>query len=266
MARPKRVVEAVHQCCGNPLEPSVPTRRVANVKWAGADLAELLDEAGIDPQARFVWAFGMDGGDFAETRSDWYVKDLPLQRLRAGDVLLAYELNGAPLAPEHGSPVRLAVPGYYGTNSVKWLFRVDLAGRRAERPFTTAFYNDEPGRARRRAGRRSRPVWAIAPESVIVSPAPDTMIRVGEPVEVHGWAWSFGGVAAVEISFDDGASFTRAALEPRRGWGWQRFSLLWVPLERAELRLSARAHDASGAVQPFAGARNAVHGVRVVVQ
>jgi hypothetical protein len=58
MARPKTVIEAVHQCCGNPVEPKVPTRRVANVRWGGVDLALLLDEAGIGPNARFLWSYG----------------------------------------------------------------------------------------------------------------------------------------------------------------------------------------------------------------
>jgi sulfane dehydrogenase subunit SoxC len=117
-ARPKRTVESVHQCCGSPLEPTVPTRRVTNVRWGGVDLAALLNELQIDPRARFLWSYGLDGGDFAGTSCDWFVKDLPLERLAAGDVLLAYEPNGAPLPAEHGFPVRLVVPGYYGTNSV----------------------------------------------------------------------------------------------------------------------------------------------------
>src|SRR5262245_24681229 len=265
-ARPKRVLEAVHQCCGSPLEPTVPTRRVANVRWGGADLAALLDELDLDPSARFLWSFGLDGGEFVRTRNDWYVKDLPIERLAAGDVLLAYELNGRPLPAEHGFPLRLVVPGYYATNSVKWLWRLHLAGRRAERPFTTAFYNDHPGIRGAAAGKRSRPVWATAPESVIVRPAPGTRIAVGEPVEIRGWAWSFNGATALEVSFDDGASFTRAALERPRGWAWQSFSLLWMPLEPGEVRLSARAFDADGAAQPLDGARNAVHTVPVLVQ
>jgi sulfane dehydrogenase subunit SoxC len=61
-ARPKRIVEAAHQCCGSPLEPTVPTRRIANVRWGGVDLATLLDETGIDPRARFIWSYGLDGG------------------------------------------------------------------------------------------------------------------------------------------------------------------------------------------------------------
>ena len=64
-ARPKTIVEAVHQCCGNPLEPNVPTRRIANVRWGGVDLAALLGELEIDPHARFLWSYGLDGGDFA---------------------------------------------------------------------------------------------------------------------------------------------------------------------------------------------------------
>jgi len=118
-ARPKKIVEAVHQCCGNPLEPTVATRRIANVRWGGADLVMLLDELGIDPLARYLWSYGLDGREFAGTTCDWFIKDLPLARLAGGDVLLAHELNGMPLPAEHGFPVRLAVPGYYGTNSVK---------------------------------------------------------------------------------------------------------------------------------------------------
>jgi DMSO/TMAO reductase YedYZ molybdopterin-dependent catalytic subunit len=83
-ARPKSIVEAVHQCCGNPLEPNLPTRRVVNVRWGGVDLAALLDELGVDPRARFLWSYGLDGGAFAGTDCDWYVKDMPLERLAAG--------------------------------------------------------------------------------------------------------------------------------------------------------------------------------------
>ena len=266
-ALPKRTVESVHQCCGSPLEPTVPTRRVTNVRWGGADLAALLDELGIDPRARFLWSYGLDGGDFAGTSSDWFLKDLPLERLAAGDVLLAYELNGAPLPPEHGFPVRLVVPGYYGTNSVKWLWRLSLAEHRAEGPFTTTFYNDSLGADDVAAGLPARrPVWAIAPESIIVAPAPDAVVKAGTPVEIWGRAWSFRGIASVEISVDHGRTFTRAALEPRRGWAWQRFSLAWQPAVRGEAILSARAFEPGGAGQPFDGARNSVHTVRVDVR
>jgi len=82
-ARPRKTVESVHQCCGNPLEPTVATRRVSNVRWSGADLVELLAELGVDPRARFLWSFGLDGGAFAGTSCEWFVKDLPLERFAA---------------------------------------------------------------------------------------------------------------------------------------------------------------------------------------
>lgn len=266
-ARPKRIVEAVHQCCGNPLEPSVPTRRVANVRWGGADLAALLRDAGIEARARYLWSYGADGGEFAGKRCEWFVKDLPLDRLAAGDVLVAYELNDEPLPPEHGYPARLVVPGYFGTNSVKWLWRLRLAEARADQLFTQEFYNDDLGAAAAAAGvPRKRPVWALAPESIIVSPAPGAAIAADEPTEIWGWAWSsFGDLESVEVSTDGGAHFTRAALSPRRGFAWRRFSLPWRPAARGETLLSARAIEADGRTQPATGARNAVHAVRVAV-
>ena len=266
-ARPKTVVEAVHQCCGSPMEPKLPTRRVANLLWGGVDLAALLDEFGIDPQAHFLWSFGLDGGDFAGRHCDWFVKDMPLARLAAGNVLLAYELNDAPLPAEHGFPVRLVVPGYYGTNSVKWLWRLHLADRRADGLFTTELYNDaaEPDEIAAGAPAR-RPVWAIAPEAIITMPAPGATVPAGETVVVEGWAWSFRGVASVELSVDGGESFVRAELEPRRDWCWQRFSWLWRPSGPGEISLRARASEAGGATQPFDGARNAQHAVTVTVR
>jgi DMSO/TMAO reductase YedYZ molybdopterin-dependent catalytic subunit len=266
-AQPKRIVEAVHQCCGNPLEPTTPTRRVTNVRWGGVDLAALLAGLEIDSGARFLWSYGLDGGVFAGTTCDWFIKDLPLERLAAGDVLIAYELNGEPLTAEHGFPARLVVPGYYGTNSVKWLWRLRVAEHRAEVPFTTTFYNDSASAADRAAGTPlQRPVWGIAPESLIVAPAPNMVVGVSNPVEIWGWAWSFRGVDVVEVSVDGGASYVRAALERRRGWAWQRFALTWTPVERGEASLQVRAIDANGTGQPQAGARNATHTVRVFVR
>jgi sulfane dehydrogenase subunit SoxC len=265
-ARPKRNVEAVHQCCGNPLEPTVPTRRVVNVRWDGIDLAALLDELDLDPRARFLWSYGLDGGEFAGVACDWYVKDMPLGRLTAGDVLVAYEMNGAPLSAEHGFPARLVVPGYYGTNSVKWLWRLHLAAHRADAPFTTALYNDRADEDDIAAGLPpQRPVWAIAPESIIVAPAPDATVRLGEPVDIWGWAWSFRGVARAEVSVDGGLNFKQAALDERRGWVWQRFTLPWRPTERGEVLLCVRAVEAGGSGQPREGARNAIHSVRIAV-
>src|SRR3546814_16450845 len=110
----------------------MPTRRVTNVRWGGTDLAALLDELGVDPRARYVWAYGLDHGELAGIRHEGFVKDLPLARLPAGGVLVAYEMKGAPLAAEHGFPARLVVHGHYCTTIVKWTSRLPSADRHAE--------------------------------------------------------------------------------------------------------------------------------------
>ena len=193
---PKVRLEAVHQCAGNPLQPEIPTRRVANVVWSGVRLSDVLAVAEPEPAASFAWSDGADAGTFAGISAPYFRKDLPLARLPE-DVLVATELNDKPLPDRHGGPARLVVPGFYGTNSVKWLWRITLADRRADALFTTRFYND------RLPGGEMRPVWALAPDSVIVSPAPDAEIR--GPVKISGWAWADGPVIAVEISDDSGA-------------------------------------------------------------
>lgn len=260
--RPKRTVQSFHQCAGYPRRPDVPTRRVANVVWGGADLAELLGEVGVDPSARFLWAYGADHGDYEGYHVEAYVKDMPLDRLDQGGVLLAYEVNGEPLTLEHGFPLRLAVPGYYGTNAVKWLTRLELRDRRPDLPFTTVFYND-PAVPGKRDG-DTRPVWAAPPESLIVAPANGASLS-SAAVEIRGWAWGADGVSSVEISSDGGGNWQAASLEARTEWSWQRFGFTWRPATPGDYRLMARAVDPAGARQPLTAARNAVHEIRVKI-
>jgi DMSO/TMAO reductase YedYZ molybdopterin-dependent catalytic subunit len=263
-ARPRTAITSVHQCCGSPLKPEVPTRRVCNVTWGGVRLADLLADCAPLPEARFVWASGADHGVFQGVSSDAYVKDLPIERV-AADVLIADEMNGAPLRPENGYPVRLVVPGYYGTNSVKWLRRLNLAESRATGPFTTRWYNDVIRDAAGRPTSATSPVWSIAPESVIVSPAPDQALRVGEDVELWGWAWADGGVGAVDVGIDGASDWTRAVLEPATGRAWQRFATTWRATRRGRQELGSRARSLDGRSQPDTGARNAIYRVAVEV-
>jgi DMSO/TMAO reductase YedYZ molybdopterin-dependent catalytic subunit len=259
----KVAVTSVHQCAGSPLNPFEPTQRVCNITWAGARLAAILADCAPHPSARFVWSTGADYGAFGGVSVDAYVKDLPVERLHS-DVLIAYEMNGAPLEPEHGFPARLVVPGFYGTNSVKWLTRLSLARERAAGPFTTRWYNDPAADDRGSAPGRTTPVWAIAPQSVIVAPASGAMIDASAAFAICGWAWADGGVGKVEVGVDDG-EWQPAALEPPSGRAWQRFAFSWMPRGRGAATLASRAISASGEIQPASGRRNAIYRVPVQI-
>lgn len=259
----RREVEAFLKCAGIPDDPTVNTRNASNAVWAGVDLREVLDDLGADPAAAYVWAWGPDHGSYADWSADAYVKDVPLARIAAGDVLLAREMNGAPLPPEHGFPLRLLVPGFYGTNSVKWLCRLHVADRRSPAITTTRLYND-PGEPRADGGRAEPvPVWEAPPDAVIVAPA-DRAVVAGDRVHVWGRSWAARGIARVELSFDEGADWIDAEVEPRRGYAWQRFDLR-IARERIAHAASiiARATDLAGERQPLERARNACHRIAV---
>jgi DMSO/TMAO reductase YedYZ molybdopterin-dependent catalytic subunit len=261
---PKVEVTSVHQCAGSPLQPLEPTQRVCNLTWGGVRVVDVLSACGPLPAARYLWSTGADFGEFGGVRVDAYLKDLPIERVQS-NVLIAYEMNGAPLAPEHGFPARLVVPGFYGTNSVKWLTRMTLAETRAPSPFTTRWYNDPvPDDAGHESG-RTVPVWTIAPQSVIVAPPPNDSIHLALSHEIWGWAWADGGVRNVDVTVDDGATWLPAQLEPPSARAWQRFSIVWNPLQRGPATLASRATSINGDSQPPSGRRNAVYRVSVTV-
>ena len=263
-AYPKHTVSSFHQCAGSPLQPFEPTRRICNVRWSGARLSDVLRDCEPAPQARYLWSYGADHGTFGDIEHPAYAKDLPLDRVPS-DVLIAYELNGAPLPPEHGFPARLVVPGFYGTNSVKWLTRMTLAETRCAGAFTARWYNDPVFEADGRDCGKTAPVWAVAPESVIVSPAPGEMLARDRPLEIWGWAWADGGIDTVDVSADGDGTWLPADVEAREDRAWQRFNAVWRPVESGTHVLCSRAVSGSGATQPLAGRRNAIHHVEVSV-
>jgi DMSO/TMAO reductase YedYZ molybdopterin-dependent catalytic subunit len=256
-AMPQHQVTSVHECAGSPLTPAVPKRRVGNVVWSGVRLRDVLEPCGVAPDAAFIWTQGLESGDFADVKSEPYVKDLPLSKALSPEVLLATGMNGIPLSSERGGPVRLVVPGWYGTNSVKWLGALTVTAHRAPGPYTTRFYNDPSANG-------PKPVWGIAPESIIVSPSSQDALVAGTPFLVQGWAWAESGVTRVEVTADGGMTWTPAMLERRVDFGWQRFSLRRRFLS-GQTQLSCRCFDGSGNAQPESGARNAVHTVSLDV-
>ena len=255
---PATDVTAVLECFGNPVEPDVATRRVGNVVWRGVLLAELVRRAGPKSEARYVCAEGLDSGTFASVDSDRYVKDVPLARALEPDVVVAWAMNGEPLSAEHGFPARVFVPGYFGTNAVKWLSRLTLTAERPDSLFTTRLYN-------RRVDGEMRPVRELDVHAVIVTPADGGVVTRGAQ-SIDGWAWSAWPVRAVDVSTDGGATWQPARVAARAGdHQWQAFTYAWEAAVPGRYAVHVRATDEHGRRQPPTG-RNRIHTIDVTVE
>ncbi|WP_409939117.1 molybdopterin-dependent oxidoreductase [Rhizobium leguminosarum] len=175
----------------------------------------------------------------------------------AEEVILALEINGRPLTPARGGPVRFGRARLVWANSVKWVGSITAADRRASGAYTTRFYNDPTASG-------MKPVWGVAPESVIVSPSPRDLLSADMPTKIWGWAWGDRQISSVEVSVDGGGSWRTAAVGPREGRSWQRFELPWTPSSGQNILL-CRCTDELGEGQQLTDARNAVHTVQVEV-
>ncbi|KAA1183085.1 molybdopterin-dependent oxidoreductase [Rhizobium tropici] len=256
-AMPQREYMSFHECAGSPLAPTEPKRRVGNVVWKGVPLADILRLARIQASASYLWTSGLEWGEYAGLRGEIFQKDLPIGKAMSEEVLLALEINGKPLNADRGGPVRLVVPGWYGTNSVKWIGSITVADARAPGPYTTLFYNDVTPTG-------TKPVWEVAPEAVIVAPDPDVPLMAGNACRIWGWAWGDHAIVAVEVSVDGGETWSEATVAGRIDRSWQRFEFFWRPPVGEHL-LMCRCTDANGETQPGTNARNAIHQVSVHV-
>jgi len=252
---PHSEVTAFHECAGSPIYPDIPQRRIANIKWTGVPLAPILREIGIDERARYVLSRGVDGGTWQSMRHPSYEKDLPLAKALDPAVLLAVAMNDTPLSVGHGGPVRLVVPGYYGTNSTKWLRQILLSAGRSRSAFTTTYYTDREVIG---GTTRETPVWDVAPNSIIVAPSGCHPVGRG-PGEIWGWCWGARPITRLDVSTDNGESWACAELDIRNGYSWQRFSLPWTPPAAGEYCIISRATDEGGHVQPDETRRNRVY-------
>ncbi|GAA1660404.1 sulfite oxidase [Catellatospora bangladeshensis] len=258
-ALPRRTVRVTMECAGNgrarllPRPVSQPwlVEAVGTAEWTGVALRDVLAAAGVDPAAVEVVFTGADHGVERGVEQD-YQRSLPVGEALGEDVLLAYEMNGAPLLPQHGFPLRLVVPGWYGMAHVKWLRQITLTAT----PFT-GFQQVVAYRMRQSADDPGEPVTRIAPRALLAPPGfPDFMsrarvVRPG-PVLLEGRAWSGRApVESVEVSVDGGETWAAAELAPADGhrWAWRRFTYTWDAAPGQHL-LTARATDAEGGVQP----------------
>ena len=279
-ARPVAEHTVTMECAGNGrarLEPHVVSQpwlleAVGTARWRGTPLAPLLAEAGIPDGTVEVLFTGLDrgieGGD-----EQAFQRALPLDEAMRDEVLLAYEMNGAPLPPQHGFPLRLVVPGWYGMTNVKWLSRIEFLAE----PFS-GYQQSWSYRVRQSEDEVGEPLQRMQPRSLLVPPGiPEFMTRdrtvaAGE-VLLEGRAWSgLAPVASVEVSDDGASTWSAATLEPAgEPWAWRGFAYRWEA-KPGEHVLCSRARDEAGNEQPVEPpwnlggyANNAVQTVRVTV-
>ena len=258
-ALPAHTVRVTMECAGNGrarLEPrpiSQPwlVEAVGTAEWTGVRLRDVLSSAHASPAAVDVVFTGADHGVERGVEQD-YQRSLTLAEAAEEDVILAYAMNGAPLAPQHGYPVRLIAPGWYGMAHVKWLTRIELVGE----PFA-GFQQAVAYRYRQQAGEDGTAVTRIAPRALVIPPGfPDFMSRARilrpGPVLLEGRAWSGrSAVERVEVSVDNGQSWFPAGLDPDDGhrWAWRRWRARWTATPGSYV-VTARAIGVDGEEQP----------------
>jgi len=253
-------VSRIHflECSGNGSpEWKVPTGAtvqfthglLACCEWTGVPLATLLEEAGVEPQARWILAEGADAA--AMTRS------IPMEKA-LDDALLVYAQNRERLRPEQGYPLRLFLPGFEGNMSVKWLRRLKVGDAPFETREETSKYTDlmPDGSARQFT-------FHMEAKSVITHPSGGQRLRGMGFHEISGLAWSgHGRVRRVDVSVDGGRTWQEARLEaPVLARALTRFRLPWR-WDGGPAVLQSRAQDETGYVQPTLQQLVAVRGLR----
>ncbi len=253
-ARKKQEVTVTLECSGNSSGPGF-LGAVANVRFAGTPLAPLLHEC--DPLKRGIEVvfFGADEKTEKIREKDYlqnFARSLAVPDALKDEVLLAWEMNGQPLAKEHGAPVRLIVPGWFAVAWVKWLSRIEVLDRRFMNRFMARDYVSIRGEEK-----DGKTIWretSVGPIDVksIVARA---VRRKDGTVRFSGAAWADGaGLKKVEVQINGGAWQPAQLVEPKEDtpFAWRFFTFDWKDAKPGEHTVVARAIDAEGRVQPAA--------------
>jgi DMSO/TMAO reductase YedYZ molybdopterin-dependent catalytic subunit len=257
-AMPAKTLRVTLECAGNgragftPRYPSMPWRYggVSTAEWTGVALRTVLERTGVPGGAKEIAFFGADRG-FDSGVEHHFGRSLSVAEAMQPEVLLAWAMNGQPLAPQHGAPLRLVVPGWFGMASVKWLSRIEAL----DRPFDG--YQQVVGyRYTRQPGEAGTPVRHARVKSLIAPPGiadwytGRRLLDAGK-VTLEGRAWSGAGVAVTRVELGVDGEWRAAEVEPpSQRFAWQRWRATWDALP-GEHELACRAGDAEGAEQPL---------------
>ena len=260
---PVHTVTATLECAGNrrnelmsmkPIPGEVPWKAdvISTAKWRGVPLREVLRAVGVEADARYVAFTSLDEAQF-EGEQVHFGSSIALEKALSPDVLLAYEMNDEPLAPEHGFPLRVIVPGYIGARSVKWLREITLQERPSTNPYQARDYKIFPPEitAHTVDWSREKTIEDLILNAVITTPQEGETVAAG-PTRIQGYAIAGEGapVERVELSLDGGETWTTATIVERADpYAWC-FWEVTVALSPGDCQLIVRAWDASGQTQP----------------
>ena len=258
-----RELIATLQCAGNrraglaevrPIPGEAPwgPGATGTARWEGVALADLLDAAGLDDAATHVEFIGADQPAEADPPEP-FGASVNRRKALTGEVLLAWTMNGAPLEPIHGAPLRVIVPGYIGARSVKWLQRITARRGPSENFFQARTYRLLPSDADPSEGARGAgvPLGAVGVNSDILVPDDGAQVTAGE-LEVTGYAFAGDDrhIIRVDVSADGGEHWRGAELlDDPTPWSWRRWRTT-VVLAPGPAEVLARAWDSAAAAQP----------------
>ena len=261
-AFPKRTVPATLICAGlrrneylllGPLPGELPwgPQAASTGEWTGFALRDVIDVVGVAPGARYVEFTGLDSVE-RHGHTFGFGGSIDLEKALNGDVILATELNGEPLPPVHGFPVRAVVPGWIGARSVKWLGRIAFLDNPSENYFQTQAYRvqHKADPAKPRDVSAGVALSTIALNAVILDPLPEQEMCVGE-IRVRGWALGSTGrpVTTVDVSPNDGHDWVSARIiTPGTGYTWTFWETRVILPKPGRHTLVVRASD--GVAQP----------------
>lgn len=280
-SRPARTLAVTMECAGNGRALFTPRRisqpwlheAIGTAEWTGTPLRDLMEESALRHDTNEIVFTGLDRG-VEGGELQYYQRSLSVRDAMREEVLLAYQMNGQPLQPQHGYPLRLLVPGWYGMASVKWLDRIEAVtepfqGYQMSRVYRYSRAEDEAG----------EPVTLIRVRALMIPPGiPDFLTRTrlvqAGPVTLTGKAWAGRlSVSRVEVSLNSCSTWSEAQLgEAVLPYGWRNWTYVWTA-EPGAYTLSVRATDSEGNVQPldqewnFGGyGNNGVQRVNVIVE
>jgi DMSO/TMAO reductase YedYZ molybdopterin-dependent catalytic subunit len=219
---------------------------VSTAVWSGLPLDALLKQAGVQGGATTVIFHGADSGEGEGVApGTHYARAIPLEKAMEPSTLLAYEMNGAPLPPEHGFPLRALVSGWYGMDSVKWLTRIEVSPE----PFK-GYFQQERYVAVKSSGERQT-ITRMRVNSKFLRPLNDEEIRV-KAYRIEGVAWAGEGkVSKVEVRFDSNGAWQPAVLgESPAAMVWTPWSYAWSIPRPGQYTIEVRATDDQGNSQP----------------